>query len=56
MRIVFHCALVAMTAIEVHETIAALNTGGTAIVPFYHVEVFLIVVPCVVAVAWLGMI
>lgn len=52
---VFHLAMVVFAAIQVHETSAALSTAATTGL-FPHVEPFLIVVPCVVAAAWCGMI
>ena len=47
--------MVVFGAIQPHETKAALSTAATTGL-FQHVEPFLIVVPCVVAAAWLGMV
>lgn len=55
-RSVFHVAMIVFAAIQVHETNAALSSTTSTQGLFPQVEPFLIVVPCIVAAAWCGMI
>ncbi|EIM90009.1 uncharacterized protein STEHIDRAFT_166278 [Stereum hirsutum FP-91666 SS1] len=54
--LLFHVAMIVFAAIQVHETNSALSSTTSTQGLFPQVEPFLIVVPCIVAAAWCGMI